>query len=296
MGKQATKKRTGSDDVEADMPLWASKLIERFDLYSSSLQSVLTSSFDRFFALIGDIQSTQNSILARLSELEAKFSSLNSRPSVQKSLLYSTMVKLNADRQKIDDKQRMITWVGIDEQSNEEATRRFDREILKEEVLTSGNEELIREFEAGHISAHRHPPGKPRNNGGRGRIIKISLPNQSLRDSLLAHMRCGRKSLTQRFVHSFARRDYTTEELELDRALRKEAGDLNAREGRLAYVVRDFDIVKLRSPRELPRRRVASNVSAAASAFSPVDGGEASNALNSSRTPVSSYMLSPLPA
>ncbi|KIH43665.1 hypothetical protein ANCDUO_26324 [Ancylostoma duodenale] len=71
-------------------------------------------------------------------------------------------------------------------------------------------------------------------------------------------MRSGRQSLTQRFVHSYARRDYTAEELSLDRTLRKEAGDLNAREGKLAFVVRDFDIVKLNTPRELPRRSIAS--------------------------------------
>ncbi|RCN35066.1 hypothetical protein ANCCAN_19097 [Ancylostoma caninum] len=72
------------------------------------------------------------------------------------------------------------------------------------------------------------------------------------------HMRSGRQSLTQRYVHSFARRDYTAQELQLDRALRKQAGDLNAREGKLNYVERDFEIVKLRNPRELPRRSLAS--------------------------------------
>ncbi|VDL85522.1 unnamed protein product [Nippostrongylus brasiliensis] len=164
------------------------------------------------------------------------------------------MVKVRTDSEKIDEKQRMITWLGIDEMSNEELTRRFDKEILKEAVVTSGNEELIREFECGRITSHRHPPGKPRQAGTRGRIIKISLPNKELRDSLLAHMRTGRQGLTSRFVHSFARRDYTVEELNLDRALRKEAGELNAREGRLAYVVRDFDIIKLKYPRDLPRR------------------------------------------
>ncbi|KIH46958.1 hypothetical protein ANCDUO_22986 [Ancylostoma duodenale] len=55
--------------------------------------------------------------------------------------------------------------------------------------------------------------------------------SQSLRDSLLSHLRSGRLSLTQRFVHSFARRDYTMGELALDRSLRKQAGDLNAQAG-----------------------------------------------------------------
>lgn len=126
--------------------------------------------------------------------------------SLDKSLLYSTMVKVKADCRRIDEKSMRIAWLGIDEQSNEESTRRFDREILKEAIETSGDDQLIREFEQGRITSHRHPAGKPRKPGERGRIIKISLPSQTLRDSLLDHMRSGRQSLTQRFVHSFARR------------------------------------------------------------------------------------------
>lgn len=67
-------------------------------------------------------------------------------------------------------------------------------------------------------------------------------------------MRSGRKSLTQRFVHSYARKKNAFEELELDRALHKEAGDLNARERRLVYIAWDFDIVKLKFSRNLARR------------------------------------------
>lgn len=70
----------------------------------------------------------------------------------------------------------MITWVGIDEESNSEATRRFDREIFKVEVPTSGNNELIREFEAGSVTAHRCPPGKARKNGARGGLEKSPYP------------------------------------------------------------------------------------------------------------------------
>ncbi|KAK6035607.1 hypothetical protein COOONC_26886 [Cooperia oncophora] len=68
------------------------------------------------------------------------------------------------------------------------------------------------------------PPERMKSANGRDRIIKIELPSQALRDKLLHHMRSGRQSLTRRFVHSYARRDYTSEELELDRTLRKQAG------------------------------------------------------------------------
>ncbi|EYB87460.1 hypothetical protein Y032_0262g569 [Ancylostoma ceylanicum] len=169
------------------------------------------------------------------------------------------MVKVRADSSKIDEKMGTITWVGIDEKANEDDTRRSDQEIIREVVLTSGNEDLIRELDAGRIIFHRHPVGKPRGPSGRGRIIKIRLAKEELRDALLSHMKSGRQSLTEQFVHSFARRDYTMEELNLDRALRKRAGDLNALEGKLIYIVRDFDIIKLKYPRELPRHLIGGS-------------------------------------
>lgn len=169
------------------------------------------------------------------------------------------MVKLRNDNQKLEEKARMIAWIGIGEQANEEATNRFDQEILKEVIHTSGDDDLRREFEQGQITLRRYPVGKPRSPGDRGRIIKISLPNQTLRDSLLAHVRNGRQSLTKKFVHSFARRDYTEEEIKLDRSLRKEAGSLNAQAGKLMYIVRDFDLIKLKVPRELPRRTITNS-------------------------------------
>lgn len=210
------------------------------------------------FKQIQSIQSTQDAIVARLAGLEAKLDHPH-QTALDRSALYSNIVKVKADSQRIEEKSMRIAWVGIDEQANKESTRRFDREILKEVVHTSGDEQLIREFEQGCITSNRHPAGKPRGPGERGRIIKISLPSQALRDALFDHMRSGRQSLTQRCVHSFARRDYTAEELSVDRSLRKEAGDLNAREGKLAYVVCDFNIVKLKVPRELPRRPITSS-------------------------------------
>ncbi|EYC19211.1 hypothetical protein Y032_0025g1238 [Ancylostoma ceylanicum] len=252
-----TKQTRSSTGSEAGMPLWASKLIERFDAYSNSMQTSIRDALDRVLSQIDSIQSTQESIIARLEDLEAKINLVHGSVSNQKSLLYSTIVKVKADSERIDDKLKRIAWIGIDEKSDVQSTHRFDHEILREVIHTSGDDELIRELEQGQITSHRHPMGKPRGPGQRGRIIKICLPIQALRDSLLAHTRSGRQSLTQQFVHSYARRDYTAEELSLDRMLRKEASDLNAREGKLAYIVRDFDIVKLNTPRDLPRRPLA---------------------------------------
>ncbi|GMT19868.1 hypothetical protein PFISCL1PPCAC_11165, partial [Pristionchus fissidentatus] len=55
-------------------------------------------------------------------------------------------------------------------------------------------------------------------------------------------------------VHAHVRRDYTADELEQDRFLRREAGKLNAEAGQLEFVVRDLKICRLANPRPLPER------------------------------------------
>ncbi|VDL67127.1 unnamed protein product [Nippostrongylus brasiliensis] len=274
------KKKAVASTSDEHMPLWAKLMIEHFETYSASIQSVFTEVRDRVKA----IEETQDRILARLASIESRLGSTDGTSPMDKSVVYSTFVKFKADSKEIDEKARRIAWIGIGEQESEELTRRFDREILKEAVQTSGNDELIREFEKGRITSYRHPAGKPRGTGARGRIIKISLPNQELRNALLSHMRAGRQSLTRQFVHSFARRDYTSEELRLDRRLRKEAGERNAAEGKLMYIVRDFDIVKLKTPRELVvHRERSSSEGSATELSSEVRHGDNLSMLSQSR-------------
>ncbi|KIH68333.1 hypothetical protein ANCDUO_01331 [Ancylostoma duodenale] len=90
----------------------------------------------------------------------------------------TTFSKVRGDSQRIDEKLGMITWIGIDEQIDEDATRRFDHEILKEVVYTSGDNDLRGEFDEGRVTSYRFPSGKPRGPGVRGRIIKIPLAYQ----------------------------------------------------------------------------------------------------------------------
>lgn len=164
-------------------------------------------------------------------------------------------MKFKSDTKVVDAKACRVTWVGIGEQASDAATRAFDKEAIKEVIESSGDEQLINEFNDGRISFHRHPVIRKDTNRARPRIIKICLGNQELRDRLLEHMRIGRQSLTKDFVHSYARRDYTREELEYDRLLRRKAGIMNSEEGKLVYVVRDLAIHKLNTPRELPESR-----------------------------------------
>lgn len=175
--------------------------------------------------------------------------------------MYSTLVKFKADTKIVDAKACRITWVGIGEQNSESATCAFDREAIKEVVETSGDEVLLSEFNSGRITFHRHPKFRKQADSQRPRIIKISLGSQELRDRMLEHMRSGRQSLTKDYVHSYARTDYTREELDYDRSLRKKAGIMNRQEGKLLYIVRDLAIHKLSNPRDLPARHSIQSTS-----------------------------------
>ncbi|KIH62574.1 hypothetical protein ANCDUO_07142 [Ancylostoma duodenale] len=205
------------------------------------------------FELLLSMQETHSAILTRLSTLEDRVINLNEQVPLSNAALYSTLVKFQSDAKIISFKSCGITWVGIGEQINDAATHAFDKEALKEIIETSADDELIRELSAGQIDIHRHPKIRSSAKSTRPRIIKIYLRNQDLRDRLLRHMRSGRQSLTKQFVHSYARKDYTREELEYDRSLRRKAGLLNQQEGMLKYVVRDFSIHELRYPRQLPQ-------------------------------------------
>lgn len=266
---RATRGKLTNSNVDDELPLWSIKMMEKYDACAERLEKAILSSFTRIFNKINEINEGQKEIFARISDLEKRLATISSPP-VDRNLLYSTMVKVKSDEKKIGDKLKRIAWIGIGEQHNEESTRKFDSEALKEVVETSGDEELISEFTKGNIRAHRHPPGQPRGTQGRGRLIKIDLPSQELKERLLRHMRSGRQSLTKEYVHSYARCDYTEEQLELDRSLRRQAGELNARAGKLQYVVRDLQIHKLRLARNLPSYTADSSAaSLGAESFQP---------------------------
>ncbi|KAK6038615.1 hypothetical protein COOONC_23880 [Cooperia oncophora] len=112
---------------------------------------------------------------------------------------------------------------------DDRSTSDFDREAIKEIIDAACDNELMSQWKAGNI-----------------KIARAQGPSLGLYEK-------GRLSLTQTFHHSYARRDYTKEELDYDRQLRKRAGLLNANAGKLSYVVRDLAIHKLKTPRDLPR-------------------------------------------
>ncbi|RCN25823.1 hypothetical protein ANCCAN_28462 [Ancylostoma caninum] len=234
-----------TSNAQSDAPAWVQAILERWDGFFTR--------FDKMFDLVLRMQETQSAVLTRLKTLEERVVTMNEQPPSSNAALYSILVKFHADARIVSSKSCGITWVGIGEQIDDAATHVFDQKALEEVVEASADSELIRELSTGQIDVHRHP--KIRNvKSSRPRIIKVYLRNQDLRDRLLHHIRNGRLSLTKQFVHSYARKDYTREELEYDRCLRKKAGQLNHQEGMLKYIVRDLSIHELRYPRELPSR------------------------------------------
>ncbi|KAL6743577.1 hypothetical protein Aduo_016599 [Ancylostoma duodenale] len=249
---RGSKRNTSEEASCQEMPLWAAKMIEKYDQCATRFEDALLSAFASLLSAVAEIKNTRESVLKRLTAVEARLSTMSTPSMIDQNAIYYTVVKVQADKTRIEEKLRRITWVGIPEQKDEVSTRRFDHEALKEVVETSGDPDLLREFSRGNIVGHRFPVGQPRSTGARGRIIKIDLPSQELEDKLLQHTKQGRQSLTKNFIHSYARRDYTPEELELDRKLRRKAGELNQKEGKLQFVVRDLQIHRLRYPRDLP--------------------------------------------
>jgi hypothetical protein len=124
---------------------------------------------------------------------------------------------------------------------------------LEEVITASMDNELALAWQANKIKMVRLPENKPRKTNERPRPVKVELPTPEMRAKLLALLRAKRHSLTAEMHHSYARNDYTIEQMKLDMELRKRAGNMNKDAKQLKYIVRDLEICTLRNPRELPR-------------------------------------------
>ncbi|KAK6060489.1 hypothetical protein COOONC_01848 [Cooperia oncophora] len=203
---------------DAVTPLWLETVLKRCDDYFAR--------FDRMFDLLVSLQQSHRAIVRKIDAIEKRlFDQMNAAQA--NSELYTTLVKFHSDTKNIASKHCNIVWVGIEEHGDDRSTSDFDREAIKEIIDAACDNELMSQWKAGNIKIARFPHNRSAASR-KPRIIKINLPSQELRDRLLAFMRKGRLSFTQTFYHSYARRDYTREELDYDRQLRKRAGMLNA--------------------------------------------------------------------
>ena len=255
-------KRPAAAELEDIPPKWIEQLTVTL---LAQTQTILRP----FIDAVSELKESNNRIhelisthLTHINDNKHRLEKLESGPSVNNSdlsnVMYNAVAKVQTDQSTLGQKACRITWVGIQEKDSDQATFAFDSQALREVVEASENNELVQLLNNKQISCKRHP--EQRNpNSDRPRIIKIQLPTPEHRDNLLQFMRKGRQSLTRTMVHSYARRDYTQEQLELDRSTRREAGRLNAEAGELVWVVRDMKLFKLRTSRPLPARSVRNN-------------------------------------
>ncbi|KAK6052291.1 hypothetical protein COOONC_10203 [Cooperia oncophora] len=219
-------------------PDWLKAVLRRFDDFFER--------FDKIISVVMKVQESHSTILDKQKAME-QLLSIDALPcSHPSSALYSTLSKFKSDTKIVDDIACKITWVGIEEKATEEATRAYDREAIKEVVETSGDKCLLEEFNHGRIEFCRHPrtrvPGRLQSS--RPRIIKEPGTQGPLATAYEKWASVSYQRLSS--IHML-RPDYTREEIEYDRALRRKAGIMNSQEGKLTYIVRDLAIHKLRS-------------------------------------------------
>lgn len=164
----------------------------------------------------------------------------------------------------IADKATRAVVVGRPELSDPAAAAADDKEFLKRLVEAIGSSEMRDLFNAGQITAHRHPDKKPEGKPNYRRILKVQFPSQDTRDSFISSVRRARYSTLETEVFAFIRRDLTTEELDQERRLRAEAHEYNIKQGMVCKVVRDCRLVTLSHPRAFVNDPAAISLSAPA--------------------------------
>ena len=197
-----------------------------------------------FQATIVSLIEAQNSRIDQISNGQT-----NGRASFSLSEVTSNITRVVQNTATLADKATRAVLVGAAEQDDPAETLRSDTLLLSSIIQKMNDESFTMES----ISFKRHPEERK---GSSHRIIKIQFRNQSLRDAFLRRCQLIQGARMTGSPHAFFRRDYTSDELTLDREKRREAGMLNAECGELRWVVRDLRLFKLSNPRPLPPRSV----------------------------------------
>lgn len=124
------------------------QILNRWDAYFTR--------FDKLFDVLVKIQETQNGIISKLNTLEERNYQCNCFD-INGSAIYSALVKFRADTGTIYEKACRIAWVGIDEKPDDSATSAFDKEAVKEIIDSSGDSDLLEEWQSRRVEVHRHP-------------------------------------------------------------------------------------------------------------------------------------------
>lgn len=224
------------------------------DQLGKSLTDCIQNSFKEGFALLNSNRSDLSVSTSQSVFSPSSFPPLSSQP-LSIAQVSVAMQRALSGQEELLEKSRRAVLENIEEAG--ENTERNDRSLIAS-LLSRSNHSSLSDLVDIHgnlsstVSFRRFPETRvPR--PGYPRIIKVSFCSQKLRDLFLQS--AAKDSERRRLhPHSFVRRDFTKEELAVDRAARREAGKRNSELGQLAWVVRDSQPFKLAIPRPLPER------------------------------------------
>ena len=206
------------------------------------LSDFMTKQFELF-------ENLMNKRFETLTESLNKASQPNSEwPPISLNAISSSLTRVVFQQDSIRDKSTRAVLVGHPEDQDEEVTKRNDLLLIQNLLAKIDHPSLNMDS----ITYHRHPA--ERKSVSHNRIIKIQLKDHAARDLFLSMARRVRGASLTGNPHAYFRRDFTSEELALDRELRQQAGRKNCEANSLIYIVRDLKIVKLSVPRVLPKR------------------------------------------
>ncbi|VDM33020.1 unnamed protein product, partial [Toxocara canis] len=216
------------------LPLLLFKMIainmdELADKLAAKLLPQLTSALsDKLLAAVQPVVDRLDKLISIMSEVQPPATQSWVEPQI-----YSVMTKMiHMDRNELDEKNKRAT---------EKDTKEEDEKLLREAITLSES------YANGHITTKRHPDYRA---GPKGyRPLKVMFESQIHRDIFLRN----RFSKMQSLPHSYVGRDYTVDELKYDRISRRRAGQENQKLGVIRFVVRDLQIIQLKSDRPLSR-------------------------------------------
>uniref|UniRef100_A0A7I4Y7Q0 Uncharacterized protein n=1 Tax=Haemonchus contortus TaxID=6289 RepID=A0A7I4Y7Q0_HAECO len=101
---RGSQSETTDRDQDKELPLWISLLYEKFAPPAERVEKALTLSLAKLTDGIEEVTRRQSEIISCLDALEERVTSLQSSSPVDRNPLFSTLVKVKADSERIGGK------------------------------------------------------------------------------------------------------------------------------------------------------------------------------------------------
>ena len=250
---------------DANVPEWAEKLLAKQQEVIDTLvkaQNELVQEQKGLVSTVAMLVTAMTAMTSKIGDLVQLVETNSAKnagspppptPEIMKAVAYAAVVQAKLDSSTIEEKSKNLVVLNLGELDSSGNPVKGDEMLVAEMIHSVGDPTLVKKLKEGKIKFRRHPTDRPPT--ARGRPLKLFFESQGERDLVLQHVKRNKTALMKEHPHSFIRRDYTAQELAVDRDLRQRAGLLNAAEGHLRYLVRDFEICQLPKPRPLPPRK-----------------------------------------